>query len=99
MSDPDHHKSVSPLTELNIGLVSQFPLDYMHLVNLGCTRKLLITLLKGNIRVRLSTFSVHCISNKLIAQRMHFPIEFQRKPRSLKEIAYWKATEFRQFLL
>jgi len=29
---------------------------------------------------------------------VHFPIEFQRK-RSLKEIAYWKASEFRQFLL
>lgn len=99
MSDPDHHKSISPLSELNIGLVSQIPLDYMHLVNLGCMRKLLIMLLKGDLRVRLSTNSIHCISNELIAQRMHFPIEFQRKPRSLKEIAYWKASEFRQFLL
>jgi len=36
MSDSDHHKSISPLSELNIGLVSQFHLDYMHLVDLGC---------------------------------------------------------------
>jgi len=99
MSDSDHHKSISPLSELNIGLVSQFPLDYMHLIDLGCMRKLLIMLLKGALCVRLSTYSVNCICNELIAQKMHFPIKFQRKPCSLKEIAYWKASEFRQFLL
>jgi len=94
MSNSDHHKSISPLSELNIGLVSQFSLDYMHLVDLGCMRKLLIMLLKGDLRVRLSTYSVNCICNELIAQKMHFPIEFQRKTRSLKEIAYWKISEF-----
>ncbi|XP_077279843.1 uncharacterized protein LOC143907157 isoform X1 [Temnothorax americanus] len=36
MSDPDHHKSISPLSELNMGLISQIPLDYMHLLPLGC---------------------------------------------------------------
>lgn len=71
----------------------------MHLVALGCMRKLLLMLLKRNLSIRLSAYSVDCISNDLIAQRPYFPIEFQRKPRSLKEIAFWKASEFRQFLL
>jgi hypothetical protein len=40
--DPDHHREgKSPLETLGIGLVSQFPLDYMHLVILGVMRKLL----------------------------------------------------------
>jgi len=40
MTDSDHHHTISPLTELNFGLVSQFPLDYMHLVCLGVVRKI-----------------------------------------------------------
>lgn len=37
MDDESHHKSVSPLAEQLpwIGMVSRFPLDYMHLVCLG----------------------------------------------------------------
>ena len=30
--DEDHHKGISPLVELNIGMVSQFPQEHMHLV-------------------------------------------------------------------
>lgn len=36
-----HQKSISPLTVLNIGMVSQFVLDPMHLLYLGVTRKFL----------------------------------------------------------
>lgn len=75
MSDPDHHNKISPLLDLNIGLIFQIPLDHMHLINLGVMRKLLIILLKGDLRVRLSTYSIQSISNELIAQRMHFPFE------------------------
>ena len=39
------------------------------------------------------------ISEDLISIRPHIPSEFARKPRFLKEVAMWKATEQRQFLL
>lgn len=50
MSDEDHHHSKSPLQGLGIGLVSAFPLDYMHLVCLGIVRKLVCGL-KGHCSV------------------------------------------------
>jgi len=32
LQDTDHHKGTSALQDLGIGMVSQFVLDYMHLV-------------------------------------------------------------------
>lgn len=40
-TDENHHVGVSPLIDLKIGLVSKFPIDYMHAVCLGVMRKLL----------------------------------------------------------
>ena len=40
MLDYGHHVGVSPLVELSLGMVSQFPLDYMHLVCMGVIRRL-----------------------------------------------------------
>ena len=36
-----HQLHPSPLNELELGLVSQFTLDFMHMVCLGVTRRLL----------------------------------------------------------
>ncbi|ODM94748.1 hypothetical protein Ocin01_11931 [Orchesella cincta] len=36
--DPDHHTGTSPLVELDLDLVHNVPLDYMHLVCLGVMR-------------------------------------------------------------
>ena len=47
MSDPSHHVCRSPFADLELGLVSNFPLDYMHLVCLGITRKLIYLWLNG----------------------------------------------------
>lgn len=37
-----HHKGESPLLKLSIGMVTQFPLDYMHFVCLGVIKKILV---------------------------------------------------------
>lgn len=47
MSDEEHHLGPSPFKDMSIGMVSRFPLDYMHRCCLGVTRRLLRMWLKG----------------------------------------------------
>ena len=99
MEDEEHHLGPSPLVDTGIGMVSQFPLDYMHLVCLGVMRRLLMLLIKGPLHCRLQALVVRQISDALLTMKTFMPREFARKPRSLAEMDRWKATEFRQFLL
>jgi hypothetical protein len=101
MIDEDHHHSSSPLFQLNIGLVSDFVLDYMHLVCLGVVRRMLKFWLKGPLDsgIRLQSHSVKQLSQRLENLVNEVPRDFARKPRSIFEIDRWKAVEFRQFLL
>ena len=80
-------------------MVSQFPLDYMHLVCLGVTRRLILLWMMGPLRVRIGSNMVRQISESLTSLAAYVPREFARKPSSLPEVKRWKATEFRQFLL
>lgn len=95
----DHHTGVSPLLALNDDLVSDVPLDYMHVVLLGVTRKMLHKMTGKLNPMKLSTQQIHEISIRLINLREYVPCEFSRKPRGLGELDRMKATEFRQFLL
>lgn len=83
----------------NFGLVSNVPLDYMHLICLGVTRKLLLLWLKGPLSVRLSSNKINKISINLQQIATSTPKEIARRPRPLSEINHWKAVEFRTFLL
>lgn len=99
--DDDYHKAdiTSPLEELNIGLVSQVPLDYMHLVCLGVMKKLLKFWVHGKKNIRLAEEQILAASDHLLCIKNYIPVEFVRLPRSLKEVDRFKATEFRQLLL
>ena len=105
MHNDDHHLKIgenyirSPFLDTDIGMVTQFPQDYMHSVCLGVQKKMLKLWLSGPLFCRLRSSSVENISNELIILGKWLPIEFARKPRSLKEVSRWKATEYRQFLL
>lgn len=81
------------------GPITDVPLDYMHLVCLGVVKKLILLWLTGPLSVRLSNNMINKISKRLIQIRNSVPYEFTRRPRSLKHVRLWKATEFRQFLL
>jgi len=96
----DHHLGDSILEELQFNIVDQIPFEYMHLVCLGVTRKLLNLWLKGKVsKIRLPASKVREISSHLITLKPYIPEEFARKTRALQFIDTWKATEFRLFLL
>lgn len=97
--DEDYHMGVTPLTRLPVGLVSQFPNDYMHSVCLGVMRKLLNTWISGPLTVRLRSRNTKLISEQLLSLKKYIPTEINRKPRELTELSRWKATELRTFLL
>lgn len=94
-----HHDEPSPLSKLNLGLVSGFVLDYMHLVCLGVVRRLINFWVKGPKPTKLGCSMITAISDHLRSLQQYMPAELARKPRSLVDVDRWKATEFRQFLV
>lgn len=99
LSDDSHQCGETPLSLLSVGLVTQFPLDYMHQVCFGVTRKLLHLWLKGRRPTRFSPSMVKELSRVLLTFTPHVTCEFNRKQRSMEDVERWKATKFRQFLL
>ncbi|KAJ7991280.1 hypothetical protein DPEC_G00000540 [Dallia pectoralis] len=93
MTDEAHHLGSSPLLATSLGLVSGFPLDFMHLVCLGVMRRLVYLWLKGPLSCRLSSGQVNMLSEQLENVRRYTPVEFNRQPRTLTEIDRWKASE------
>jgi hypothetical protein len=97
--DAAHHVNISPLSELKFGMVTGFPLDYMHLICLGDVRLLINLWLNGPPSCKLSQTIISTISEKLVSTQPYISREFSRKPRALSEFKQWKATELRLFLL
>lgn len=98
----DHHigSTSSILTNIpGIDIINVFSIDYMHLICLGVTKKLINLWLKGTLKNRLSSAKSKMLSNNLIKLKNCIPIDFQRKPRGVDEVPRWKATEFRTFFL
>lgn len=94
-----HHTGVSPLLRINDDLVSNVPFDYMHMILLGVTKKILKRFTGKVNPMKLGCHQVNEISTRLLSLRKHVVCEFSRKPRGLDELDRMKATEFRQFLL
>lgn len=74
--DEDHHlpNRQSPLLELNIGLVSKCPLDYMHLTCLGIVRRIVSLWMEGDLYYRLP--SVNTTYDKNAYKQSTFVILF-----------------------
>lgn len=106
----NHHKpkfqnQYSLLESLNIGMVSQVPIDAMHLVDEGAMNRMLTSLFEttwANITcqsVRLTTEKKEELDELFVSLSVYVPSEFERKPRSIiHELCRWKAVEFRFFL-
>ncbi|KYM95089.1 hypothetical protein ALC62_14272 [Cyphomyrmex costatus] len=97
----EHHKGITPLEKIGIGLVSNVPLDYMHLVCLGVMKTLLMFWIgkKGRNSIKLHDNYIKEMSKTLRVFRKYISQDFCRLPRRIEDIDNWKATEFRQFLL
>jgi len=111
-SDDLHHKGVSPLEELPANvfdMVFGFPLDPLHLRDLGIIKKLIKEIWRGPVPRRPSPNSKHFLSDDKISKMSeaiifcskHLPkIEFNtRRGQSLIFLSKWKAREYRLFLL
>lgn len=100
-TNAEHHTGFSPLLDITppINLVVSFVIDFMHLLCLGVMKKLLMYWLKSRLSVRLSYTSKAVLSQFLIQMQHQIPCDFQRTTRTLADISYFKATEFKFILL
>lgn len=98
--NPEHHQRLSLLEErLNIRMVSQFRLEYLHLVCIGVMKRFLMQLLEIGNRGKLMDENIKAFKNTLAWVGQFIPREFNRKPYQFKKISHLKATELRIFLL
>lgn len=95
----EHHLANSPLEKIGLKMVTQFPLDYMHLICLGVIKKLLQLWIRRIKGVKLCASQIEQLSTDLKLLTPYIPMEFSRKPRGSDKLNHWKATEFRLFLL
>lgn len=103
---PVHHQpqflnQLSLLEMLNVGMVTQIPLDPMHLLDGGVMARMLQSIFfKGTCRnVRLLNGSKQLVDAINMSMASFIPSDFVRKPRSiLQELPRWKSSEFRFFL-
>lgn len=98
--DPEYHKSVTPtaLERVGIPMVDAFPIDCMHLVDLGVARTVLSAIVRKKC-IGGGAIDVDEMSATYTTYKKLTPKEFARVPRDLKSHAKFKATELRQFLL
>lgn len=82
-------------------MVHGFVLDYMHLVLLGVMKRLLKMWFKKSERSRhyIGDVGRGRVNRRLKAIRKLLPCEFERKSYTLDHVSFWKAQEFRTFLL
>lgn len=99
--DKLHHVGKTPLIDVDppIDLVKLFVLDFMHLGCLGITKKLLTEKWLKPCATKLSRENILRISVRMMNLSKQILEEFQRTTRSLGDVAKWKATEYRFFLL
>lgn len=96
-----HHKYDSPLLQLSIDMIQTFPVcDSLHLIDLGIMKRLLLGWRDGSFGTYITKWCARDISNVtqfLLSCKM--PKEIHRSVRALDVLAYWKASEYRTFLL
>ena len=97
-TQPEHHTGISPLEKIGLPMVSSFPIDFMHCVLLGTTRRML-SIWCNKIPYKLKYQDKVELNDKMYRLRASTPSDFSRKPKSIFDVDRWKATECYSFLL
>lgn len=97
--DPVHHTGESILEAADIGMISQFRLDTFHLVWHGVFRRLLTVWNEWPGAWRLQAPARNRMDDRLRTVAESCPSDFNRKPRSIRLLKFFKATEERRLLL
>lgn len=99
---PEHHKEYSVLEKLPIDMVNDFPAsDVLHLLHHGVMKKCLSMWIEGNSHYgfKWSKKDIIAINRHIIECNKDMPSDMHRSLRTLDFWKYWKATEFRTFLM
>ena len=92
-------KGVSPLSSL-LDLVHGIPLDYMHCVLEGVVKRLMHLWFDSSNHTEPFYLGQYLSTIDKILANQRPPHEFSRRPRSIsKHLNYWKASEFKNWLL
>jgi len=100
--DKNYHKGDCPLLRLNINLLSQIPLEPMHLLYLGVMKRIMTQLLgtrRNTCQYKFSDGLKVVIDSLSLYLSKFYPSEFARRPRAWTDFSLFKATEFRRILL
>ncbi|XP_021705627.1 uncharacterized protein LOC110678452 [Aedes aegypti] len=96
---PDHQRGYTPLVKLPIDMVNDIIVgDSLHLLELGVMKKMITSWRTGSMsmKAKWGSFQKKEISEYLI--QVKFPVEINRKMRSLEFVSLWKGLEYRHFL-
>lgn len=93
--DRNHHLGKTILTEnpLITDMIYSFPIDIMHALDLGVSKKILKLFFERNI------LNKDMADQFILAVLKYVPVEFARKPRLVKNIDHYKAAEWRTITL
>ena len=95
-----HHNNFSPFEDLeDFNMIDQVPLDYLHLVLLGTTKKLLQLWVSTKSKPKVNIIQLQKLCSNFMGLNPWIPKDFARKGHPLLELGRWKATTFRLFLL
>ena len=101
-TNEQHHKETSIFVMLaGMLMITHWPIDYMHCLLLGVMRKLLHMWTKGKkatLKHKLHDDMINAMTAIMLECAETCPSEFARRPRSLKDLDRFKATELRTFL-
>lgn len=86
-TDNTYHKNLSLevglcLENVGIQMVTQFPLDSMHLLDLGVAKKILSLLINNKTNQKINNVNKISISSVLVSFAPFITVEFARKPRT-----------------